>query len=511
MGLRRRPDAEPATNEDHELVAVDRLVAALDGARTEDDAIHATLAVVRDVFGWSYGSYWVVDGGALRFALESGDVGREFRAATWSATFAEGVGLAGRAWAQRDLVCVEDLSLVTDCVRAPAAQRAGVKAGICFPILRDGHVVATMDFFTTDARSVPERRRQTMRVVARLVSQTLNRVRETERMAALADDAAAVNSVLATITHAEPGLDALVSVLDAVRTAFDWEYGSVWRIDGAGQVLRFAVESGAVSEAFRAVTRAASFERGVGLSGRAWRDRELVFVPDLGAVDDCVRAPVARESGVRAGVCFPIVVDGDVVATMDFFTTRSIELSADRLAALRSIGEVVSQAMERDRRHEEANGVAAQLTASVTQLAASASRSVALANDAVASVDRVLHVVADLQASSEDVGEIIGLITDIASQTRLLALNATIEAARAGSAGKGFAVVADEVKGLAGQTAQATDEVRDRVDTIGGHIAAVADATTTIGTSIRGLEQAQQEISTVLEEQSAIARQFGRG
>jgi GAF domain-containing protein len=330
-------------------------------------------------------------------------------------------------------------------------------------------------------------------------------------MAAVAADAGAVNAVLAAITKAEPGTDALVSVLEAVRTAFGWEYGSIWRIDGDRRLLRFAVESGDVSDAFRAVTRTATFERGVGLSGRAWRDLDLVFVPDLGQVTDCVRAPVARESGVRAGVCFPIVVDGDVIATMDFFTTRTLVLGDGRLAALRSIGEVVSQAMERDRRHADVTGVAAQLMASVTQLASNASRSVALANEAVASVDDVLRVVADLQTSSEDVGEIIGLITSIADQTRLLALNATIEAARAGEAGKGFAVVAGEVKGLAGKTAQATDDVRQRVDTIGAHIAAVSDATTTIGSSIRGLEQAQQEISAVLEEQSAIARQFGQG
>lgn len=58
------------------------------------------------------------------------------------------------------------------------------------------------------------------------------------------------------------------------------------------------------------------------------------------------------------------------------------------------------------------------------------------------------------------VGEVVGLIEEIASQTNLLALNATIEAARAGEMGRGFAVVASEVKALAAQTASPAHSTR---------------------------------------------------
>jgi GAF domain-containing protein len=504
--------AEPVAQTDdmgQDLAALDQVVQALASAGTVEAAVRTTLDAVRTAFGWSYGSYWAVgDDGLLRYAVESGTAGEEFEAVTRVSSFARGVGLSGRAWQSRDLVFVADLGEVSDCVRAPAAQRAGVRSGICFPVLIAGEVVATMDFFTTETLSPSTERLQTLRIVGRLVSQAISRLHDTERMAATAADAAAVNDVLAVIAGAENHHGTLAAVLDRVRSSFGWAYGSVWEIDPAEGVLRFSVESGDAGPEFRDVTRSASFARGVGLSGRAWAQRRLVFVPDLGELTDCVRAPAAQRAGVRSGVCFPLVVGGQVVATMDFFATETITLSDGRLAALASVGELVSQALERLHRQEDLARTSVELLDSVTRLAANASQSVGMAQDAVRRSDEILGLVDDLQSSSDDVNQIIGLIDQVASQTRLLALNATIEAARAGSAGKGFAVVAGEVKDLAGQTTDATQAVAGSIQGIRGHIDAVTEATTAIGTRIRSMEAAQAEISAVLAQQSTLARQF---
>ena len=105
----------------------------------------------------------------------------------------------------------------------------------------------------------------------------------------------------------------------------------------------------------------------------------------------------------------------------------------------------------------------------------------------MAEASRTNALMRNLSDSAAKIGQVLKLISDIASQTNLLALNATIEAARAGDAGKGFAVVANEVKSLANQTARATEE-------ISGQIGAVQSAT-----------------KGAVEEQGAATQEISRG
>ncbi|KPF71114.1 hypothetical protein IP69_07285 [Bosea sp. AAP35] len=104
-----------------------------------------------------------------------------------------------------------------------------------------------------------------------------------------------------------------------------------------------------------------------------------------------------------------------------------------------------------------------QLSESIADIADRIGQTNSVVRTAAGDAARARANVANLLGAADSIARVVGLIRDIAAQTNLLALNATIEAARAGEAGRGFAVVAGEVKLLASRTAQATDEIAERI------------------------------------------------
>jgi methyl-accepting chemotaxis protein len=107
-----------------------------------------------------------------------------------------------------------------------------------------------------------------------------------------------------------------------------------------------------------------------------------------------------------------------------------------------------------------------------------------------------------LSEQSQSIESILGLIRDIAGQTNLLALNATIEAARAGDAGRGFAVVAQEVKSLANQTAQATDEIAQKIAAIQSATKASVESNASIRETVDEVKLSAERIRRAMEDQA---------
>lgn len=121
-------------------------------------------------------------------------------------------------------------------------------------------------------------------------------------------------------------------------------------------------------------------------------------------------------------------------------------------------------------------------------------------------VDRVGHASGAIQAlseTSEKIGDVVAMISDIAAQTNLLALNATIESARAGEMGKGFAVVASEVKNLSTQTTRATEEITVQINSVQAQTIDAVQSINTIRDEIGVLQGAITQIAAAIEEQSS--------
>jgi methyl-accepting chemotaxis protein len=146
-----------------------------------------------------------------------------------------------------------------------------------------------------------------------------------------------------------------------------------------------------------------------------------------------------------------------------------------------------------------------EMSSTIREIASNAEKSCITTEKAVSLANVASEQIETLKLATRGIENVTGIIRDISGKTNLLALNATIEAATAGQAGKGFAVVASEIKDLSRKTAEATNDIADKINNIQSATTSMFEYSQKIFDIIDEVNIYVRNIAASIEEQSVIS------
>ena len=204
-------------------------------------------------------------------------------------------------------------------------------------------------------------------------------------------------------------------------------------------------------------------------------------------------------------------------------TVRAIAESAQEVT--NATGEISVSTTDLSQRTEEQAASLEETSASMQEIASAVKKNAASAQHANESagatravadrggqvVAQAVSAMAAIEDSSRRIGDIIGVIDEIARQTNLLALNAAVEAARAGEAGRGFAVVASEVRSLAQRSSQAAKDIKDLIVSSSGQVEGGVDLVNKAGEALGEITESIKQVAHIVSEIAAASVEQSSG
>jgi methyl-accepting chemotaxis protein len=203
------------------------------------------------------------------------------------------------------------------------------------------------------------------------------------------------------------------------------------------------------------------------------------------------------------------IVEGVVAAATELQATASAMAATAEETSQQSTS-VAAASQQATQNVQTVASATEELSSSIREISEQVAQSSGMIKEAVQQAGLSNEQVQGLTHTAVKIGDVVKIISDIASQTNLLALNATIEAARAGEAGKGFAVVASEVKALANQTAKATEEIGVQIKAIQEATQSSAQSIQSIAATISKVDETAAIIAASVEEQGAATQEIAR-
>ena len=215
----------------------------------------------------------------------------------------------------------------------------------------------------------------------------------------------------------------------------------------------------------------------------------------LNLVDDT--KTLDASSGELSGVSKLMVTDaGQVQSQANTVAAAAEEMSVNMNS--------VTQAMEQASMNlNQVASATEEMTATINEVSVNTGKTSSITAQAVDEAEKASKKIGELGVSAKDIGKVTEAIQDISEQTNLLALNATIEAARAGEAGKGFAVVASEIKSLANQTAEATIDIRHKIEGVQSISSETVKEIKQVTEIVKDANELVSSVAAAVEEQTA--------
>ncbi|MCU1282937.1 MAG: putative Hybrid sensor histidine kinase, partial [bacterium] len=248
--LRDRVELERQVLAQQRLAAQNGVMSVFADAAGVDDAAARVLEAIGTSLHWPLGDFWIIDGGALRWLAgwhEPGLEADEFVARSKELTFAAGVGLPGRVWAQREPAWIVDIENDANFPRRGEAARPGLHGAFAFPVLTRDEVFGVVELFARVPQQIDPELVQTARTIGFQMGQFIERIQATAKVEAArrrAEDAEErarflvdAGAALSESLDYERTLRRVAEL--AVPRMADW--CTVTALDGGGRLKRVAV------------------------------------------------------------------------------------------------------------------------------------------------------------------------------------------------------------------------------------------------------------------------------